>query len=85
MTFIQGIDVNTKDEAITKSLIVLAKSMGLGVVAEGVETKGQLDFLNQRMCDNIQGFYYYKPMPADEMEELLRKQIKDELTMQKSC
>ncbi|WP_331552257.1 putative bifunctional diguanylate cyclase/phosphodiesterase [Acetobacterium sp.] len=75
MTFIQGIDVNTKDEAITKSLIVLAKSMGLGVIAEGVETKGQLDFLNQRMCDNIQGFYYHKPMPACEMEELLKKQI----------
>jgi len=75
MTFIQGIDVNTKDEAITKALIVLAKSMGLGVIAEGVETKGQLDFLNQRMCDNIQGFYYHKPMPACEMEELLKKQI----------
>ena len=75
LTFIQGIDVSNTDEAITKAIIVLAKSMGLGVVAEGVETKNQLDFLNQQMCNEIQGFYYYKPMPAHEVEELLKKMI----------
>ena len=73
MTFVQGIGVNTKDEAITKAIIILAKNMGLGVIAEGVETKNQLDFLNQGMCDEIQGFYYFKPMPAHEMEDLLKK------------
>jgi diguanylate cyclase (GGDEF)-like protein len=72
MTFIQGIGLNTKDEAITKAIIILAKSMGLGVIAEGVETKKQLDFLNQAMCDEIQGYYYYKPMPAHEVEKLLK-------------
>jgi diguanylate cyclase (GGDEF)-like protein len=75
MTFIQGIGVNTKDEAITKAIIILAKNMGLGVIAEGVETKIQLDFLNQKMCDEIQGYYYYKPMPSNEVEELLRKPV----------
>jgi len=75
MTFIQGIDVNNTDEAITKAIIVLAKSMGLDVIAEGVETKNQFDFLNQQMCNEIQGFYYYKPMPAHELEKLLMKMI----------
>ena len=75
MTFIQGIDVNNTDEAITKAIIVLAKSMGLGVIAEGVETKNQLDFLNLQMCNDIQGFYYFKPMPTHEVEELLKKMI----------
>ena len=75
MTFIQGIDVSNTDEAITKAIIVLAKSMGLDVIAEGVETKNQLDFLSQQMCNDIQGFYYHKPMPAHEVEELLKKMI----------
>jgi len=73
MTFIKGIDVNTEDSAITKAIIILAKNMGLGVIAEGVETKKQLDFLNQIMCDEIQGFYYFKPMPVSEIEKLLKK------------
>ena len=73
MTFIQGIGVNTKDEAITKAIIILAKNMGLSVIAEGVERKEQLDFLNQVMCDEIQGFYFFKPMPVHEVEELLKK------------
>jgi diguanylate cyclase (GGDEF)-like protein len=75
MTFIQGIGMNTKDEAITKAIIILAKNMGLGVIAEGVETKNQLDFLNQGMCDEIQGFYYFKPMPAHKVEELLKNPL----------
>lgn len=73
MTFIQGIGSNTKDEAITKAIIILAKNMGIGVIAEGVERKDQIDFLNQEMCDEIQGFYYYKPMPAYAIEKLLKK------------
>jgi diguanylate cyclase (GGDEF)-like protein len=75
MTFIKGIGLNTKDEAITKAIIILAKNMGLSVIAEGVERKNQLDFLNQGMCDEIQGYYYYKPMPVNEVEELLRKSL----------
>lgn len=73
MTFIKGLDVSTEDKAITKAIIILAKNMGLGVIAEGVETKNQLDFLNQQMCDEVQGFYYFKPLPVHEVEELLRK------------
>ena len=61
-----------KDQAITKVIINLAKSLGLEVLAEGVETAPQLAFLSQRMCDDVQGYYYYKPMPAAEIEKLLR-------------
>lgn len=71
MQFVQGLETNEKDKAITMVIINLAKSLGLNVLAEGVETENQLEFLNQKMCDNVQGFYYYKPMPADEMEKIL--------------
>lgn len=70
MPFIHGIGVNSKDEAISKAIIILAKSMGMRVVAEGVETESQLSFLAQRMCDDVQGYYYFKPMPADQVERL---------------
>ena len=71
MQFIQGIEGNQKDQAITKVIINLAKSLDLEVIAEGVETQGQMEFLNQKMCDEAQGYYYYKPMPADELEKIL--------------
>jgi len=74
MPFVQGISISEKDEAITKAIIVLAKNLGLNTIAEGVETKQQLTFLSQRMCDEIQGFYYYKPLPAEEIEAILRKE-----------
>lgn len=73
--FIQGIGISDKDEAITIAIIHLAKSLGLSIIAEGVENKEQLDFLSQRMCDEIQGFYYHKPMPAHEIENLLRSTL----------
>lgn len=77
MPFIQGIEDNQKDEAITKAILVLAKSMGLKVVAEGVETLNQFSFLSQRMCDDVQGYYFYKPMPASEVEKLFKNQLSE--------
>ncbi|MEL7609292.1 MAG: EAL domain-containing protein [Bacillota bacterium] len=72
MQFVQGIEGSEKDQAITKIIINLAKSLGLKVIAEGVETAPQLDFLHQRMCDEVQGFYYYRPMPAADIEAMLK-------------
>ena len=72
MPFIQGIDKSQKDEAITKAIIVLAKNMGMDIIAEGVETQQQETFLTQRFCDVMQGYYYYKPMPANEIEAILK-------------
>ncbi len=72
MIFTQGIEGSAKDRAIAKVIINLAKSLGLKVVAEGVETALQLDFLHQRMCDEVQGYYYFRPMPDYEVEALLK-------------
>lgn len=69
MSFIQGIGINPKDEIITKSILLLASDLGLKTVAEGVETKEQVDFLNKTSCDRLQGYYFHKPMPADEIEK----------------
>jgi EAL domain-containing protein (putative c-di-GMP-specific phosphodiesterase class I) len=74
MPFVQGIEQSNKDKAIAKAVIVLAKNMGLNIIAEGVETEFQCSYLTQRMCDEIQGFYHHKPMPAAQMEELLKKE-----------
>lgn len=75
MQFIHGIEDNEKDQAIAKIIINLANGLNLEVIAEGVETKGQMEFLNQKMCDEAQGYYYYKPMPAEELEEILINKI----------
>ncbi len=72
MQYIHGIENNEKDKAITMVIINLAKSLDLNVLAEGVETESQLEFLNEKMCEYAQGFYYYKPMPADKMEKILK-------------
>lgn len=73
MHFIQGLEKNKKDKAITEVVINLAKSLDLEVIAEGVETNGQLEFLKAKECDEVQGYYYYKPMLAQEIEMILGK------------
>lgn len=73
--FVHGIDKSPKDQAITMVIINLAKNLDLKLVAEGVETSSQLDFLKQRMCDEVQGYYYYHPMPASDIEKILESGI----------
>ncbi|MCB2339204.1 EAL domain-containing protein [Clostridium estertheticum] len=73
ISFVRGININNKDEAIIKVIIALAKNLELKVIAEGVETKDQIEFLKKEGCDEIQGYYYYKPMPAKKIEELMEK------------
>lgn len=73
MQFVQGIEENKKDRAITKGIIDLGKNLGLNVLAEGVETAQQLAFLTQKKCEYTQGYYHYKPMPADELEKILQE------------
>jgi diguanylate cyclase (GGDEF)-like protein len=70
--FIQGIKNSTKDESIITIIIALAESLGIGVVAEGVETENQRDFLLDRSCSTIQGYFFYKPMAADDVEDYAR-------------
>ena len=71
MAFIRKIGKNKKVEAIIRNTIGLAHDMGAKIIAEGVEFKEQLEFLQDAGCDMIQGYYFYKPMPAEEFAKLL--------------
>jgi diguanylate cyclase (GGDEF)-like protein/PAS domain S-box-containing protein len=70
-SFVQGVLTNNDDASITKAVIALAKSLNLNVIAEGAETSDQADFLVESGCPNIQGYFFGKPMPADEMKDKL--------------
>ncbi len=72
--FVRGIEGTLKERAIASNIITLAKSLGLSVIAEGVETQTQLAYLKQQGCDEVQGYYFHRPMPADEIQVLLSKQ-----------
>lgn len=71
MEFVQGIGGNNRDEEIIKGIISLARSLGVGVLAEGVEVEEQYAFLKQEECDAIQGFMFYKPMVLAELLPLI--------------
>jgi len=68
-TFVHDITENNEDRLIVKGIIALAKSLNLGVIAEGVETKEQFDLLREEGCESIQGFYIGKPMASGEFEK----------------
>jgi EAL domain-containing protein (putative c-di-GMP-specific phosphodiesterase class I) len=70
-SFITEITTNSADAAITTAIIEMAHSLDVKVVAEGVETVEQLDFLRERGCDEIQGYYFARPLPANEIAKLL--------------
>jgi len=72
-SFIHDISIDEDDKAITTAILALAHSLGLRVIGEGVETKSQLDILRELGCDEVQGFYYSKPVPANEITPLLEK------------
>ncbi len=73
-TFVKDIPGNEDDVTITTAIIVMAKSLGLDVVAEGVETEDQLEFLRQQGCNKAQGYLFSEPLPADKMADMLRGQ-----------
>lgn len=71
--FVRGISSGSeKDMAIIKSIIQISDNLKIDVLAEGVETEEQYEFLKNNGCDIIQGYYFYKPMPANDIEKLLQ-------------
>lgn len=69
--FIRDINRSDRDKAIAKGIISLAHNLGMYVIAEGVETKVQYDFLCSNACDEVQGYYFYRPVTAGEIEKAL--------------
>ncbi len=73
-SFVREIGSNKSDEAIVSAILTLAKNLDLTVVAEGVETQAQLDFLIEHGCDEIQGYLISKPLEVDVFEQWLKDQ-----------
>jgi len=75
-SFIRDVTSVSEDKALTEAIITMGRSLSLTVVAQGVETKEQADFLRDNACDEFQGFYFNKPVPADQFKVLLQAQAR---------
>jgi EAL domain-containing protein (putative c-di-GMP-specific phosphodiesterase class I) len=71
-SFIRDIPENSEDKAIAEAIIAMGRTLGVTVVAEGVETAEQQKFLSGRGCEEMQGYYFSKPSHADQFARLLR-------------
>lgn len=82
-SFVRDIITDADDAAISKAIISMAHSLGIRVVAEGVETEAQCQFLRRHRCDEMQGYYYSRPLPPKEITRLLaeKRQLPDNIMM----
>jgi diguanylate cyclase (GGDEF)-like protein/PAS domain S-box-containing protein len=71
-SFIRNLSQDSENQAITQAIITMGKNLSLTVVAEGVETQEQKDFLRDHICDEMQGFHFSKPLAPDKFADLLR-------------
>lgn len=78
MKFVKRIEESETDYRLVRLIIDIAKYLNLSVVAEGVENEGQLKLLKDAGCDIIQGFYFSRPVPAEQIDEFIKKEIKIE-------
>jgi diguanylate cyclase (GGDEF)-like protein len=72
-SFIRDLGRDSGDEKIVRAIISLGQALNLTVIAEGVETQEQLSFLSSHQCDEMQGYWYSKPLPAADMAKLLKR------------
>jgi len=77
--FILNLDNEEKGKSLYDGILNLARSLDLEVIIEGVETKEQADYVREKGCDEIQGFYYYKPMPPQQIEKLLQEMDENQM------
>ncbi|HEX4510202.1 MAG TPA: EAL domain-containing protein [Burkholderiaceae bacterium] len=71
-SFVRDLATSDDDKAIAHAIIAMGRTLGMSIVAEGVETDAQAAFLREQGCDEIQGFFYSRPVPPAELEQLLR-------------
>jgi EAL domain-containing protein (putative c-di-GMP-specific phosphodiesterase class I) len=72
-SFVRDVLTDPNDAVIAKTVVALAQSLGLGVIAEGVETQAQCDFLSDVHCHTYQGYFFSRPVPLAEFETLVRQ------------
>ncbi|MFT9485948.1 MAG: putative bifunctional diguanylate cyclase/phosphodiesterase [Tepidibacillus sp.] len=72
-TFVKNLEIDPTNQIIIENVIVLGKKLKLRVIAEGVETAGQLDFLKKNSCFGVQGYYFSKPIPYNELLRFMQK------------
>ena len=72
-SFVQDVPEDASDTALVRTILGMGQSLGMNVVAEGVETEGQAGFLLTEGCGGAQGFLYARPLPAGEFESLMRQ------------
>ncbi|AFZ31981.1 diguanylate cyclase/phosphodiesterase [Gloeocapsa sp. PCC 7428] len=72
-SFVRDLVVDSDDAAIVDAIISLAHSLNLSVIAEGVESQAQLDYLQTKGCDEVQGYYFSRPLPANTFTQLLQE------------
>ena len=77
--FISDIELDPSGNVIVETIIAMARHLKLSVIAEGVETRQQLTFLQEQDCTGFQGFYFSKPLPAGDFEKLLRENKKSNI------
>ncbi len=73
-SFIGSIPADPDDVAIVRAIVAMARSLGITVTAEGVETREQLELLQELECDTYQGYLFSRPVPAEAFEELVRQE-----------
>ncbi|MGE5470566.1 MAG: putative bifunctional diguanylate cyclase/phosphodiesterase [Bacteroidota bacterium] len=71
-SFVHGMRADAQAQTMVREIIHLAQAFGLSIIAEGVETQRELDFIRRHGCDEYQGYLFSKPVPVDEFEHLLR-------------
>jgi diguanylate cyclase (GGDEF)-like protein len=78
-SFIRDLIPNSKLSHIVSTIVSLGQKLGMHIIAEGVEAAEQLDFLKSIHCDTVQGYFFYKPIPADKMKEILQFTSRNEV------
>jgi len=76
-SFVKDVATDSEDKALIEAMIAMAHGLNIKVVGEGAETREQVDFLRSRNCDAVQGYYFSKPIPADQFIDLARNQYLD--------